>query len=44
MRKVYLGDGLPAVTHGLADRNIQVVEHGEILNRRFGYPVVIFVI
>ncbi|KKZ61832.1 hypothetical protein EMCG_03621 [[Emmonsia] crescens] len=36
-----LADSLSAVTENLVDRNIQVVEYGEILNRRFGYPVVL---
>ncbi|OAX80494.1 hypothetical protein ACJ72_05172 [Emergomyces africanus] len=32
---------MPLLTHDLAARNIRVVEYGEILNRRFGYPIVL---
>ncbi|OAX80495.1 hypothetical protein ACJ72_05173 [Emergomyces africanus] len=36
-----LANALSTVTHDLAARNIRVVEYGEILNRRFGYPIVL---
>lgn len=41
IQAVRLADSLSAVTRDLMERNIQVVEYGEILNRRFGYPVVL---